>query len=796
MKSIYFRAQIILALVICFAVQLFLVGVVLADNNFKPVLHPTLEVSKLSGDIRIDGELNDSGWKNAAKADNFAERNPGDQIKPPVNTEAFITFDESNLYVAMICYDDPSTIRASLCERDRGVFYDDNICLLIDTYGDASWAYVLTVNPYGIQADAIWSNIVGEDYSYDMIWNSSGKITNSGFQIEIAIPFSSMRFPNKAEQVWRVDFTRNHQREVRAQYSWAAYDRAESCWPCKWGTITGIKNVKPGKGIEVLPSVVGYKAGALLGDGTPESQYNFLNDNADGDISLGAKYAVSSNITVEATYNPDFSQIEADASQIDVNTNFALSLEEKRPFFQEGRDLFGTRFNVVYSRSINNPEFAAKATARMDKTSVAYLLARDENTPMLLPFEEYSKFLNKGAGKSTSNILRIRHSLGDNSHIGMLMTDRRLDEGGSNTLLSADGNLRLSKTYTFDFQGLATRTTEADNDWITAQFDGLNYLTYDTTILNDPNISDTLKYDTIKFDNNRHTSALDGEKFWGHAYWFGLQRETANSYMNINYLEKSPRYRADNGFQPGNNFRRISTFGIINLRYDEGIIEKLAPSYNIFYRWNFAKEAKDKFIEFGLDCYLRLAQASFSTIFRREAERYGGVDFDNVWLVHNSFNSRPSALMAFGGSINFGNEIYRGNPPLMGRETSATLWFELKPIDRLLIENNYNYVKSNNLDTGKRLYEGFTLWSRWNLQISKGLTIRLIAQYDDFRNSYDLDPLLTYRLNPFSIFYIGSSFDFGKFNTYEDNLRTNVSGSSTRMASRQFFMKLQYLFQL
>ncbi|RKX19935.1 MAG: hypothetical protein DRP51_06555 [Candidatus Zixiibacteriota bacterium] len=765
-------------------IQLFLFGIALADD-FVPAYYPTLEVSKLSGEIKIDGELNDSGWENAAKADNFAEHSPGDQTKPPVNTEAFITYDENKLYVAMICYDDPSIIRASFCERDRGIGADDNICLLIDTYGDASWAYELNVNPYGIQADAIWSQNGGEDNSYDLVWESAGKITDSGYQIEAAIPFSSLRFPNKAEQVWKIDFWRNHPREVRGQYSWAAYDRDEPCWPCKWGTVTGIRDVRPGKGIEILPSVVGYKAGALSGNGTPGSSYNFLNGKADGDYSLGGKYSVSSNITLEATYNPDFSQVEADAAQIDVNSNFALSLEEKRPFFQEGSDLFKTIFDAVYTRSINNPEYAAKVTARVDRTSIAYLLARDENTPMLLPFEEYSRFLSDGAGKSVSNIIRFRHSIGENSHMGMLMTDRRLDEGGSNTVISADGKLRLFKKYSFDFQGLVTQTTEPNKAWLNDQFRWCDTIVtgIDTT------------FSDIMFDNNRHTTRLDGEKFWGHAYWAGIHRETANSYMNITYLEKNPRYRADNGFQPSNDIRSIRSFGLYHFRFDKGLFERLTPSYMIGHQWNFAKEAKDKFIEFALEGNLRFAQTNFHAFYRRQAEKYGGADFDNVWMIHNCIHSRPSALLAFGGAINYGNEIARDDM-VMGREISTSFWIDIKPIDRLLIENNYNYVKSNNLDTGERLYEGYILRSRWNLQLSKGLTFRLIGQYNDFSKSYDLDPLLTYRLNPFSMFYIGSTFDYGEFNTYNDEEQEDINGCSTRMASRQFFMKLQYLFQL
>ncbi|MCP4706372.1 MAG: carbohydrate binding family 9 domain-containing protein, partial [candidate division Zixibacteria bacterium] len=693
---------------------------------------------------------------------------PGDQTKPPVNTEAFITYDDNKLYIAMICYDDPSVIRASFCERDRGVGADDNICLLIDTYGDASWAYELNVNPYGIQADAIWSQNGGEDDSYDMIWESAGKITDSGYQVEVAIPFSSLRFPNKKEQIWKMDFWRNHPREVRGQYSWAAYDRDEPCWPCKWGTVTGIRDVKPGKGIEIMPSFIGYKAGALSGDGTPSSQYDFINEKADGELSIGGKYAVSSNITVEATYNPDYSQVEADANQIDVNSDFTLYLSEKRPFFQEGSDLFGTYFNAVYTRSINNPEFAAKVTARMDKTSVAYMLARDETTPIILPFEEYNKkFLT---GISTSNVLRARRNVGEDSHVGMLVTDRRIKGGGSGTLLSADCGIRLSKNIRFMIQGIATHTEEIN----------------DTSLINDDS----------SFDSDNYTAELDGEKYWGHATFIVLSRESANLYTELSYLERSPTFRADNGFQPANNMRSLQSHSNYHFRFNNGLLERLTPSLLIRYKKNFANELKQRMAEFGLEGKFRFAQASFHANFRREASRYKGEEFNNIWKIHNCVHATPSKLLAFGGSINYGNEIYRSDTPIMGRETSASFWFDLKPIDRLLIENSYNYAKMKNLETEERLYEGYTLFSRWNFQISKGLSFRLVGQYNDFRKTYDLDPLLTYRLNPFSIFYIGSTYNYGEFETFDDEEQELVNGNSTRMASRQFFMKLQYLFQL
>ncbi|MFC1476094.1 carbohydrate binding family 9 domain-containing protein, partial [Candidatus Zixiibacteriota bacterium] len=196
------------------------------DDPFTPVYQPELRVTQTSGEIKIDGKLDDSGWLDAARADNFAEHRPGDQTKPPVETVAFITYDEDKLYVSFTCYDDPAAIRASHAERER-VFDDDNISLLLDTYGDAAWAYTMNVNPYGVQADALWSPNTGEDSGFDLIWESAG-----------AIPFAALRFPNREQQTWKIDFYRNHPRETQRAYSWAAYDRNEQCWPCQWGTVT------------------------------------------------------------------------------------------------------------------------------------------------------------------------------------------------------------------------------------------------------------------------------------------------------------------------------------------------------------------------------------------------------------------------------------------------------------------------------------------------------------------------------------------------------------------------------
>jgi hypothetical protein len=128
---------------------------VYADDDYKPIYLPSMQVSRLDGTIKIDGQLNDTGWRTAAKAGNFAEHQPGDQVKPPVETIAYMTYDQSKLYVAFMCYDDPKEIRASMCDRER-MFNDDCAALLLDTYGNSACAYEIFSNPYGIQGDGLW----------------------------------------------------------------------------------------------------------------------------------------------------------------------------------------------------------------------------------------------------------------------------------------------------------------------------------------------------------------------------------------------------------------------------------------------------------------------------------------------------------------------------------------------------------------------------------------------------------------------------------------------------------------
>ncbi|MBU8933545.1 MAG: carbohydrate binding family 9 domain-containing protein [candidate division Zixibacteria bacterium] len=759
----------------------------IADNDFTPVYHPSLHVTKTTQAIHVDGDLGDPGWQGAAMADNFAEHDPGDQVKPPVDTRAFMTYDDDHLYVAFVCYDDPAETRTSLCERDR-MYGDDNICFCLDTYGDAAWAYTMNVNACGVQADAIWSNGFGEDGRYDLIWESAGKVTDSGYQVEIAIPFSSLRFPNQEVQEWKVDFWRHHWRETHYTMSWAAYDRDEPCWPCQWGTITGIENVKPGRGIEILPAMVGYQAGELFSEGDLGSPLDFQNDDAKGELAISAKYSITSNITTEATYNPDFSQVEADADQIDVNSTTALSFPEKRPFFQEGSDLFRTLMGAVYTRSINDPDFAAKATARINKTSIAYLVAHDENSPMVIPFEEGSTS-SFGVGKSISNFFRARQTFGDNSQVGLLVTDRRIEGGGAGSLYSLDGSFRLNKNFRLRGQIAASHTEEPDDSELTADLEINDYKSGSAVSLNDYYFDDDL------------TGGFDGQSFWGYGYLGLLDYDARDVWARAQYSELGPRFRTDNGNERVNNRRQASVMAGYTIRpSDNGLIESIRPDFFVARIWNTEGKIKDEWVFLNMSAQLRKARTNIHAQYMRSGENYAGVQFDDIWSTHICVSTQPSELISFGGNVSYGHRIARG-AVVMGKEISLGGWLDLKPLDRIFVENWFSYIQSRDLETDAMLFKGFTARSKLSVQFTREISLRFVAQYNDFSETWDFDPLLTYRLNPFTMFYVGMT------NDYEKLYGLNKEGTAyvgqyrwpydkTCLTARQFFVKLQYLFQL
>lgn len=773
------------------------------DASFVPDYHPLLNIQRLRGEIKIDGDLSDSGWKNAARADGFVENSPGDQIKPAVESAALMTYDESNLYVALIAYDNPADIRASLCQRDE-IFRDDYFGIMIDTYGDRSWGYEIFVNPLGVQGDLRILGDGNEDASLELVYESRGIVTDSGYQVEMAIPFASLRFPDRPVQTWRLQFWRDRQRDHRYRYSWAALNRDDACWVCQWGTLTGLDGIHPGSNIDLLPSVIGYQSGSR------DDELDFHNDDPDAELSFNARYGLTSNSSVELAVNPDFSQVESDASQIDVNTTFALYFEEHRPFFQEGSDLFNTWFTAIYTRTINDPSLATKFTGQFGRWSFAYLLARDDHSPLIVPLQQQSVEL--ALERSTVNIVRARRSLMTDSYVGVMVTDRRTDDfsrdgsackGGSGTLYGLDSRIRMNQNYHFEFQALGSHTHELDA----------------------PDLIDTTQENGTaqqKFDG--HTVALDGESFGGRAIYASFERGGRNWNFDFDYWEYTPTFRAENGFETSNDRRRFSFYTDLDFRPGKAWLVNWGPSVEIarVFDYNgtidlnpahFRSGTIDEWFNPGVFLTTK-AQTQFGINYVASRERFGGVLFNGISRVNVWIDSRPSGWLSLGGDITYGRSIYRRKArtyydegelvvtrPEMGMLTDYNVYGNVKLSQRLRIIPEYTHSQMRHKDSylaghpdeARDIFSGYIFRVRLNYQFTREWYLRLVVDYNDFAERLAIEPLLTYEVNPYTKFYVGMASRYEHY--LQDDYDTLIS-DEWRTSERQFFAKLQYLFRI
>ncbi|MBN2171230.1 MAG: carbohydrate binding family 9 domain-containing protein [Candidatus Krumholzibacteriota bacterium] len=744
-------------------------------EDFRPNTLPELTVRRAAGAIVIDGELDDPGWRGAARAGGFAETNPGDNIRPLVPTEVRIAYDDENLYVAIIAHDDPALVRARLHDRDE-MWSDDAVGVMLDTFGDGIWCYELFANPLGIQGDGRMMEGGGEDMSFDLVWHSEGRVTERGFQVEMAVPFGSLRFPDRGTQTWRVNFWRNHPRETRHQYSWVGIDRGQSSFLNQFGTLRGLDGVRPGRSLELMPTLVAWQTG-FREDGGPDAAWT--DEDPDLEPSLGLKYSFGPSLSLEATLNPDFSQVESDAAQIDVNSNFALFFPELRPFFLQGSDLFDSFIDAIHTRSINNPLAAAKLSGRAGATSFLALAAYEEDAPFLLPFEEASAVLPGEDIEGLVTIARVKHSLSGGSFVGGLITDRRLDGGGANTAGGLDANLRLNPLYSLEGQILASRTEEPDDAALSAL------------------IADDVG--DLRFDGGRYTAAFDGERFSGTNLYLSFERDGRHLSWDVDWGDASPAFRADNGFVSISNRRELSGWVAATYRPNRRGVEIVQPILAFGRVWNWEGERKDEWLVPQLS--LNLTRQTWLEIDQLWSnENYRDIQHDGIRRTTVQASTHPFAWLDAGGHATVGRTIFRfGDPPFLGRSRSFGAWLTLRPTSRLTVEPELDYARMRHPD-GDAVYTDWILRTRLKMQFTRRLFLRLVLQYEDLdypwydyaSRDLDVEPLLSYKLNAFTVFYAGSTHALHRYREAE---HPSLDGDVWKQDARQFFVKVQYLFQ-
>ncbi len=710
----------------------------------------SVELRPAAAPIEIDGSVDDPGWVGATRITGFVERTPREGAVPPVETQVLLTYDETNLYVAFIARDpDPAAIRAALQPRDQ-LWNDDWVGVLLDPYGDGSLGHYFLSNPIGVQAD-LQMTPRSEDSSIDFVYTTAGRITEEGFIVEMAIPFRSLRVPDREVQDWGIMLVRTYPRSNRHYLTWPAWSRNSPCQLCELASLEGIRGIHSGGNLEILPSAVVSQGGRLRDSSDPDS---FESGSVQLQPSLGMKYTFQRGWSAEATVNPDFSQVESDAAQIDVNTTFALFFPERRPFFQEGMDLYMTPLDVFYSRSINAPQAATKLTGRAGRTSIGYVGARDEHTPFVVPFEEQTAVLQ--AGRSFTNVLRVQHNLGS-SHVGALVADRRLEGGGSGTTASADAQIRFGEMYSLSAHLVASRTQEPD----------------------DPRLSEGLP--DLTFGSDENTAAFDGESFAGHAGFVRFARDARTFSWNVLYMEASPTYRADAGFQSRNDFRRATGWTGVTLYPNRPWLERASASLFGGSYWNFGGVRTQDVFAPGVSVTLpRQTMVGLNTEFRQEVFR--GVRLDGIRdhsvFVNSNFSGAVRGSLSFGT----GRRVARTLAvPEVGEGWNATASATIQPSQQVVLQPSVSY-QALSRGNGEEIFSGFIARTRFSYQYNRELNLRMVLQYNDFSRRLDIEPLLMYQINPFTIFYVGSTHG-----------STQFDDRGFRGTDRQYFAKFQYL---
>jgi hypothetical protein len=414
----------------------------------------SLAIPHSTAAVQIDGVLDDPVWRFALALPLTIETYPRENQTPEVETTAYLVENGDQLLIAFDALDpEPGSIRAYLRDRDSA-FNDDFVGVVLDTFNDQRRAFEFFVNPFGVQMDLIQDDVNrNESSSWNAIWDSAGEINARGFTVEIAIPFSQLRFPRVGgQQTWGIDVLRFRPRAQRARISNNAQDRNRNCYLCQFGKFTGFENAEPGKALEVVPTLT-----AARTDSRPPAGVGPLErGDFETEAGLGVRWGITPDLTLDAAFNPDFSQVEADFAQLEENATFALFYPETRPFFLEGEDYYAGPLQAVFTRTVADPDVGAKFTGRTGNNTIGMFATNDTVTNLLFPgpFGSRTHSLDQ---ENDALVGRYTRGFGRASTIGALVTSRE-GEGYSNEVAGFDGRYFINDQSTLRFQYLDSRT--------------------------------------------------------------------------------------------------------------------------------------------------------------------------------------------------------------------------------------------------------------------------------------------------------------------------------------------------
>jgi hypothetical protein len=672
-----------------------------ASASQTPVPKDPLRIPRLTEAPKIDGVLDNPIWETQAlKLENFVQLSPKENGVPTEKTVAYLGYDEKNLYLAFRAFDSQSSkVRCSITKRD-GCMEDDWVFVMLDTFNEKRRAFSFLINPAGVQMDMMRVEEGGDDNmddSWDTVFYSDGKIDDGGYTVEMAIPFKSLRFPNDDLKTWNLVLGRNLPRTGEIiLYGSFSRDIPGLLTQGKPFVIQGA--VERSRNVEVMPFLTSLK-----------SEGEKVQFEPGANLKLG----LSSNATLDATINPDFSQIEADEPKIDYNARYALRYDEKRPFFLEGMEIFSSpEIETVYTRQINDPIFGAKASGKTGRFTYGVLSAYDMHpTESLWDIAEGSSITSET--KAFSNILRTKADVGSGSYVGFTLTDKELGAGNWNRLGGFDGQLRFKDRVFFSFQALASDTsTEGDRTSL--------------------------------------SPGLYGELYYTDKHW------TFGGF----YKAMDPEFQASLGFVNRVDYRSAGGFASYRIYPDKKYLNQVQFRIQAGQRQGYADSVtQDTWIRPQVQ--FRLTEFNQVVVMYEAAmERFAGVDFKKQSL---SIESQVLFIswMPFFFFFQTGDEInYDTEDAFLGYSNTYGVSLTFKPSKRLQLGTDFSKQTFWRSAGGERLWDYNLIREKVTYQFSKTLSVRAIVDYNFFDKEAFGSLLASWVLRPGTVFFLGVDNDY------------------------------------
>jgi hypothetical protein len=778
------------AAILCVSTILLLEAVAIAQSSKPTAISTEPPKQQLQGDVKIPLidqplRLQDFlGMKpkpdlaaKLGKVEGFIQQNPVDGRPATQRTEVWLGHTRTVLYVVFVCFDDhPNLIRSHLARREN-ILKDDNVTLLLDTFEDRRRGLLFSVNPAGVQADAAWTEGSNPDYSFDTVWDSEGRQTSQGWVALAAIPFRSLRFRSTSAE-WGAVLERNFPRNSEVDY-WPRVSSSISGTLSQEGTLKGIEGVTGSHNIQVNPYTLGQNEHTLLNLDplNPYFSSRMFEATAGGEV----KAIVKDSIVLDATVNPDFSDVESNQPQFTINQRYPVYFPELRPFFLENANYFATPIQLLYTRNIIRPDFGGRLTGKVGNTNIGILAIDDREPGETVPLADPLH-----GRKAVFLVGRVAQDFGKNLTIGGIYTDEEFG-GGWNRIGGLDFTWRTTPKWTVLGESVESSTKGSDPNSVATVFP---------------------------------TGYAAGPASY-------LEVDYAGHSFNMQSVNKdfSTGFQSQVGFIQTTDFRNDQTHATYQWYPKHSVVQSFGLEENA--QIAFDHQGNRVYHYFGFDPFFLLPRnivlaplvgQNSDTLGPQNgyplkgnvnfSENYGGFVARGAPWPQLNFN----IVGLRSGNVNY-NPTPGGDPSLMNQQTLQAL-VTIQPIRQLTADNTYLLDRDFSSHTGHFVYESQTFRTKINYQFTKAFSARVIVEYDSTlanpletsllrTKQVGTEVLLTWLPHPGTAIYVGYNNDIQNLDRTlcnqvpqggcDPNNTVPPRSSNYLNDGRQIFIKASYL---